>query len=84
MAPRTSDHPDDQKLLASHLRALREKAGLSQRALADILGVSQAWVYHREMLHTQFTFLDFLHWCKACGAEADPTFRRINRELGIR
>lgn len=49
------------------LRTLREEAGLSQRAIGELLGRPQSWVYNCEVGNRRVDVAEFCLWCLATG-----------------
>ncbi len=62
------------------LRQLREKAGLTQRELAEKVGVFQSWVHRGEIGSRRVDVAEFIEWCKVCGREADEVLRQLMRQ----
>lgn len=56
------------RLVSKLLRELRDESGLSQRELADRLGVAQMTVYRMEAGIRRCDVLELFDWCRACGA----------------
>lgn len=54
------------KDLRSRMRRLRKDAGLSQRALGELIGESQRWASSRETGETPFALEDIYAWAEAC------------------
>jgi transcriptional regulator with XRE-family HTH domain len=52
------------------LRNMREKAGLTQRALADRIGQSQWWVARSETGSRRLDVAEFIEFCSGCGVDA--------------
>ena len=52
------------------LADLRQRAGLTQRALARKMGRSQSWVFKSESAMRRIDIAEFLDWCVGC--DADP------------
>ena len=63
--------------LRSELRAARDSAGLSQRALASRLGVPHSWVAKVESGERRIDLLEFLRFMTACDADPVGVFQRI-------
>jgi ribosome-binding protein aMBF1 (putative translation factor) len=65
----------------AHLRAMREKAGLTQRELSLRLKKPQSWVARCETAARRVDVAEWLEWALSCGVEprvalADLTERR--------
>jgi transcriptional regulator with XRE-family HTH domain len=54
----------------SFLRELRERAGLTQRQLAQRVGQSQWWVARSETGSRRVDVAEFVEWCLGCRATA--------------
>jgi transcriptional regulator with XRE-family HTH domain len=65
-----SVHTKEYKALRAELRAIREKAGLSQRDLAAKLGVPHSWVAKVEAGERRIDVVELAWLLKACGADA--------------
>ncbi len=59
------------------LRALRQEAGLTQRALGGRLGRPQSWVYNCEVANRRVDVAEFCDWCRACGVDPLAGLRRV-------
>jgi transcriptional regulator with XRE-family HTH domain len=69
---RKSTHTAEYAALRQRLSALRASAGLSQRALADRLGVPHSWVAKVESGERRIDLVEFAWFCAACdGSPAD-------------
>lgn len=51
------------------LKAIREEAGLTQRALGESLGKPQSWNYNSEVGNRRVDLAEFCEWCRACGQD---------------
>jgi len=65
-----SVHTKEYKALRAELRAIREKAGLSQRDLAAKLGVPHSWVAKVEAGERRIDVVELTWFFGACGADA--------------
>jgi transcriptional regulator with XRE-family HTH domain len=65
-----SVHTKEYKALRAELRAIREKAGLSQRVLAAKLGVPHSWVAKVEAGERRIDVVELAWFFSACGADA--------------
>ena len=61
------------------MRALREEAGLTQRALGKRLNVPQSFVHNCEIANRRVDFAEFVLWCQACEVEPVQALRRYMR-----
>jgi len=71
---RSTHHPNYQTLLTL-LRDLRERAGVTQLALADSLGNSQTFISKVERGERRIDVVEFIEICDALGADPAATFR---------
>ena len=74
-----SVHTKEYKALRAELRAIREKAGLSQRDLAAKLGVPHSWVAKVEAGERRIDVVELAWVLGACGEDAGRVFSRIKR-----
>lgn len=63
------------------LREMRERAGLTQRALGKRLGKPQSWVYNCETANRRVDVTEFLLWCRGCEVDPQGAFRRVEEEV---
>jgi len=54
------------KIVPGYLRKMREKAGLTQRQLADRIGQSQWWVARSETGSRRIDVAEFIEFCAGC------------------
>lgn len=59
------------------LLSLREEAGLSQRALGELLGKPQSWIYNCETANRRVDVAEFCDWCQACGVDPGAAVKRF-------
>jgi transcriptional regulator with XRE-family HTH domain len=64
-----SVHTKEYKALRAEIRAVREKAGLSQRDLAAKLGVPHSWVAKVEAGERRIDVVEFAWLVSACGED---------------
>lgn len=69
-----SVHTKEYKALRAELRAMREKAGLTQRDLAAKLGVPHSWVAKVEAGERRIDVVEFAWIVAACGAAPNLVF----------
>ena len=62
------------------LRELREKAGLSQRAMAKLVSRSPSYIYNCETGNRRVDIAEFIQWCKCCGVS--PLLFPLNYAAG--
>jgi hypothetical protein len=55
--------------IPAHLRAMREKAKLTQRDLAERLGKPQSWVARCETAARRVDVAEWVEWCFGCGVD---------------
>jgi transcriptional regulator with XRE-family HTH domain len=65
---RKSTHTGEYAVLRERLAALRERAGLSQRKLAERLRVPHTWVAKIESGERRIDLVEFAWFCAACEA----------------
>lgn len=56
---------------------MRERAGLSQRALATELGIHNTMVHRTEIGDRRIDPVEFAEWCKACGVDAGVMIKSL-------
>lgn len=72
--------PENRVFLAT-LRAVRTRAGLTQKELGDRLGRSQNYVTAAERGAVRLDGLQIRDWCQACGQDLVTWAREIETEL---
>jgi transcriptional regulator with XRE-family HTH domain len=72
-----AQHAPAYETLPPLLRALREEAGLSQRALGELLGKPQSWVHNCEVANRRVDVAEFAAWATACGVDPQVAFTRF-------
>src|SRR5262245_11821336 len=72
-----SQHSEEYQRLPPFLRAMRERAGLTQRDLGESLGKPQSWVYNCETANRRMDLTEFIAWAKACGVDAVEALREF-------
>lgn len=60
------------------LRGMREKAGLTQRQLADKIGQTQWWVARSETGSRRLDIAEFVEFCVGCGVEPAEAIRELS------
>lgn len=78
-----SVHTKEYKSLRVELRAVREKAGLSQRDLAAKLGVPHSWIAKVEAGERRIDVVELAWFISACGADAAVTTSDLIRRFGV-
>lgn len=72
-----AQHSRAYRRLPPFLRAVREEAGLTQRALGARLKKPQSWVYNCEAANRRVDVTEFIAWAKACGLEPMAALQRF-------
>jgi transcriptional regulator with XRE-family HTH domain len=67
------------KKVPPFLRAMRERAGLTQRQLADHIGQSQWWVARSETGSRRLDVAEFVEFCIGCGIEPAKALTELAR-----
>jgi transcriptional regulator with XRE-family HTH domain len=70
-----SQHSEEYQRLPPFLRAMRERAGLTQRDLGARLDKPQSWVYNCETGNRRVDLTEFIAWARACGVDAVESVR---------
>ena len=69
---------EDQRAFPNHLRRMRERAGLTTRALASFMGVTEGLVREyeagRRARHGEVRLSKLVRWAHACGCEVYVRF----------
>lgn len=68
-----SVHTKEYKALRAELRAVRDRAGLTQRDLAAKLGVPHSWVAKVEAGERRIDVVELAWFLAACGEDAAAT-----------
>lgn len=63
----------DVQINLNELKAERIRKGLSQKELANRLGVGSAWVYMRESGRREITLNELVHMAQAMGCTKEET-----------
>ena len=71
---RSTHHPDYQALLTL-LRDLRERADVSQAALAESLGNTQTFISKIERGERRIDVVEFVEFCEALGVDPIAAFQ---------
>jgi len=59
---------------------MREKAGLTQRAIGQRVRRPYSWVYNCETGNRRVDLREFCDWCRACGVNPQAGLRRLLRK----
>ncbi|HEV3417237.1 MAG TPA: helix-turn-helix transcriptional regulator [Pirellulales bacterium] len=76
-----SIHTPEYAALRIELKAAREKAGLSQRDLAQSLDVPHSWVAKVETGERRIDFVEFCWFLSACGVAPEDVSERLIRRI---
>ncbi len=76
MAARPQQKPAYKKMCGM-LRAMRAKAGLTQRDLARKLRMHNTMVHRSEIGDRRIDPVEFAAWCRACDADPGEVIREI-------
>jgi transcriptional regulator with XRE-family HTH domain len=63
--------------LPAMLREMRESAHLTQRELAEKLGINHTMVHNSETAERRVDVAEFIDWAAACGLEPMEAFREF-------
>jgi len=74
-------HSRHSEYVRKTLIALRNKAGLTQRQLADKLGRERSLIGRLELGERRIDMVEFFWLCRACEADAVKEASRLMREL---
>lgn len=80
--PQKAHRTDEYEPIPPLLRDLRSAAGLTQRALADLLERPQSWVHNCERGDRRVDLAEFVAWARACGRTPRSALERYLRVLG--
>jgi ribosome-binding protein aMBF1 (putative translation factor) len=80
MARKRNTIPPYQPVCAM-LKEMRNKAGLSQRALADKIGEGVWWVERCEMGTRRVDVSEFVKYCRACGVDVAKAVTELARQI---
>jgi transcriptional regulator with XRE-family HTH domain len=72
-----STHTAEYAAVRTELRAARRNAGISQRDLAERLGVSRSWVANVETGERRIDLVEFCWFLAACGADVSAVTARL-------
>lgn len=70
-------HRPEYRRLCRQLKQWREEAGLTQRALAEELGVVYSYVAKCESGGRRMDPLEYAAWCKACGVNQSAATKAL-------
>jgi transcriptional regulator with XRE-family HTH domain len=72
-----SQHSLKYTVLPPFLREMREKAGLNQRELGNLLNKPQSYIYNCETANRRVDTTEFIAWSKACGVNPKTAFSQL-------
>ncbi len=81
---RKSVHTNDYKTLLQLLRDARERAGVKQTDLAELLGATQSHVSKCENGERRLDVVELRDWCMALGVSFKSFARDLDRALAQR
>jgi len=70
-------HKPAYRRLCGMLRAMRTKAGLTQRDLAQRLKMHNTMVHRSEIGDRRIDPVEFAAWCRACDADPGDAIRQL-------
>lgn len=74
-------HSDDYKIMIRHLHAARTEAGLTQKQLADKLGINQVLVSKIETCERRIDVIELRNFCNAIGVPFVDFITSLDEEL---
>ncbi|REK34746.1 MAG: XRE family transcriptional regulator [Planctomycetota bacterium] len=77
-----SIHTPEYAALRAELLEMRERAGLSQRELAQRLHVPHSWVAKVELGERRLDLVEFCRVADACAAEPRHVFEQFMQRIG--
>lgn len=78
-----AQHAQRYRYLPGLLREMREKAGLTQRGLAQKLGVTHVFIHKSEIAERRVDITEFMDWSRACGVDPEDAFRTLRHRRSI-
>lgn len=75
-------HSRHSKIISQKLVEIRNKAGLTQRALAKKLGRAHSFVAYCELGERRVDLAEFFWICKACGASPEKETSALMKAFG--
>lgn len=76
-----SQHNLVYRKIPAFLKDMREKAGLTQRELGEIINKPQSYIYNCETANRRVDITEFIIWSKGCGEDAKAALARLLKEL---
>ena len=65
--------------LRNLLKAMREDARLTQKQLAELVGVTQSFLSKIERGDRYVDVLFFVDWCEACGCQPTDAIQKLTK-----
>ena len=78
-----AQHSSSYRFVPRVLRAMRERAELTQRQLGKKLKKPQSWVYNCETANRRVDVVEFMDWCIACRENPTKALQRLRKARGI-
>lgn len=75
-----SQHALSYRPIPPLLRQMREKAGMTQRDMAERVRRPQPWVHKSEVGERRIDISEFLEWCIACEVDPAKAFAELIRQ----
>lgn len=79
-----STHTKEYDLVRAELKAAREGARLTQRALAERLGVPHSWIAKVEAGERRIDVVELCWFLAACGRPSSPTLAELSKKITLR
>jgi transcriptional regulator with XRE-family HTH domain len=76
-----STHTKEYALVRAELKAARESAGLSQRALAARLGIPHSWIAKVEAGERRIDIVELCWLLTACGKQAPRVIGELAKDI---
>lgn len=73
-----AQHTPQYQVVPPFLHEMRDKAGLTQRALGALLDRPQSWVHNCETGNRRVDVVEFICWCEACGVKPRTAVSRLS------
>ena len=74
---RKTIHTRNSKLVADAIRGMRERAGLTQRALCRRIGRQHSFISKCELGERRVDLVEWYWLCEACGADPKAETRKL-------
>jgi len=80
---RKTIHTPEYVMIRDILRAVRRKAGLSQRDIAARLKVLPSWVAKVELMERRVDIVELVRILHACGADVDAALAQVVQAIPV-